>query len=388
VTAKGARAFVGVYQFDGAERRDVIGAYPVWGANAARERFKQWKRDAELGVDPRGDPEPEDPTASSFRARAEQYLADPRKKRQKTPLRPATQREYRRSLLGYAVALHNKSFDSISRREVADLLDTVKMQRGVVSAMRTRAAIGRLYSWGIARGYVEHSPVTGTEGWETPKRARELSDAELRMVWAGTREPTAFHMIVRLLLWTGARPAEAGGLCKSELRPEGTWELPAERSKNGRALVLPLSRQARAAIAAYQARHPWRELILGRSGDRPFSGWSAAKRKLDGQMARANAERRQGRSLKTREEPAELDFMRPWQLRDVRRTVETRLASMGVAQELINRILNHAQGPITTTYNRYEYLQEKQQALQSWADELERISPPVTANVVSMTSRP
>jgi integrase len=371
VTSKGARAFVGIYHLNGAERRDTIGVLGVWKAQAAREIFKRWRRDADLGIDPRGEPAAEGPEGATFKARAEQYLIDPRKKRQKTPLRPSTVKEYRRALLTYAAPLHDRPFDAIGRRDIAGLLDKVKAQRGAVSAMRARAAIGRLYSWGMARGYVEHSPVIGTEGWETPKRDRELSDDELRMVWAATAAPSPFNLIVRLLLWSGARPAEVGGMAKSELRADGAWEFQAERAKNGRPLVLPLPRQARDAIAAWQEAHPWRDPIVGRVGGKPFSGWSRAKRQLDERIARLDTK-----------------SMRPWQLRDLRRTVETRLASIGIPQEIINRVLNHAEGPITATYNRYEYAEPKRHALQKWADELDRIvAAPGTGNVVQMRGR-
>jgi integrase len=370
VTAAGARSFVLVYHFERKERRDTIGQFPAWGAKAAREVAKAWRRDADLGVDPRGEPEPEDLEVSTFKARAEQYLADPRRKRQKTPLRPATVREYRRALLTYAAPLHGRPLDAIRRRDVADLLDDVKAERGAVSAMRTRAALGRLYTWAIGKGYVESSPVIGTEGWETPQRDRELSDAELRVLWAATADKSDYNLIVRLILWTGARPSEAGGMARPELSG-GIWSFAADRAKNGRPLALPLPRQAREALEAWPDIEG-RDALFGH-GRNGFSGWSRAKARLDGRIARINAKRRLGRPLAQDEEPAEGDAMAAWQLRDLRRTTETRLASIGVPQEIINRILNHAQGPITATYNRYEYLDEKRAALQKWADELERI---------------
>jgi hypothetical protein len=40
VTCKDARAFVGVYHFEGVERRDTIGGFPEWKAKAARDVFK------------------------------------------------------------------------------------------------------------------------------------------------------------------------------------------------------------------------------------------------------------------------------------------------------------------------------------------------------------
>jgi len=385
VTAAGARAFVLVYHFNGVERRDTIGQCPAWGAKAARDVAKRWKRDVDLGIDPRGEPAPEDdPADATFKARAEQYLADPRRKRQKTPLRPSTVKEYRRALLTYAKPLHGKSLEEIRRRDIAGLLADVKATRGAVSAMRTRAALGRLYTWAIAQGYVENnSPVVGTEGWETPKRDRELTDYELQAVWAAAAERSDYNLIVRTILWTGCRPSEAGGIARSELN-DGIWSFTADRAKNGRPLALPLPRQAFEAFEAWP-RIEGRDRLFG-YGRNGFSGWSHAKDRLDDRITRANAERRLGRSLDENEEPAEEDALAPWQLRDLRRTVETRLGSVGVPQEIINRILNHAQAPITATYNRYEYLEEKRAALQKWADQLDRIvgSGGEGANVVPL----
>ena len=390
VTAAGAKAFLLVYHFGGVERRDTIGAWPAWNAKAAREVAKSWRRDVDLDVDPRGEPEPEDPENATFKARAEQYLVDPRRKRQKTPLRASTVKEYRRALLTYAKPLHGEPLDAIRRRDIAELLDQVKAERGTVSAMRTRAALGRLYTWAIARGYAETNPVAGTEGWETPKRERELSDEELRLVWAATAEKSDYNLIVRMILWTGARPAEAGGMAWTELNGGGIWAFTADRAKNGRPLALPLPRQAQDALEA-RPRIEGRDALFG-YGKNGFSGWSHAKAALDDRIARLNAERRLGRPLAENEEPAEEDHMGPWQLRDLRRSVETRLASIAVPQEIINRCLNHAQGPITTTYNRYEYLEEKRAALQKWADALDRITAPEgpgaeAANVIGLRRR-
>jgi integrase len=395
VTAAGSKAFVLVYHFGGVERRDTIGEVPAWKAKAARTVAESWRRDIRLEIDPRGEPEPDKPEDATFVARAKQYLVDPRKKRQKTPLRPATKREYERALLTYAKALHGRPFDAISRREVSDLLDKVKAERGTVSAARTRAAIGRLYSWGMAKGYCEHSPVTGTESWETPKRDRELSDAELPDVWAATAEPTDYNAVIRLCLWTGARSASEVGAMRWPEIEDGVWIKPGDRIKNYRPLAVPLPTQARALLEA-RARIVGRDPVFGIWSENGFNAWSASKERLDERIARIRAERRLSRELEKGEAPEAGDYLKPWQVRDIRRTVETRLASIGVPQEIINRTLNHAQGPITSTYNRYEYIAEKRDALQRWADRLEEIvtpppakpdTPPAADNVVRFAAR-
>jgi len=169
------------------------------------------------------------------------------------------------------------------------------------------------------------------------------------------------------------------------------WTVPGSRTKNHRPLALPLPHQAVTALAAWP-RIKDRDKLFGRvMRDRPdtgFQGWSLAKARLDNRIARANAVRRLGKPLAKGEEPSEDDELAPWDLHDLRRTVETRLASIKVRKEIANRILNHAAAPITETYDLYDYLPDKADALQRWADKLDTIvAKPSRTNVVPMAAR-
>jgi integrase len=245
--------------------------------------------------------------------------------------------------------------------------------------MRCRAALSRLYSWAIAHGHAEVNPVTGTEGFETPKRSRVLTDTELQVIWAATAEPADFNLIVRLALWTGTRRSEPGGMTDSEL--DGSkWTVPGARTKNGRALVLPLPRQAVDALAAWP-RVEDRDLLFG-GGRKGFQGWSDAKVQLDEQILKHMRKLGQEQG----QDPEKVKLV-PWTLHDLRRTVETRMAGLGVPKEIVNRVLNHAAGPITEAYDLHSYLPEKKAALQRWADELAGIVGETEDNVVQMTAR-
>jgi integrase len=391
VTHKGARAFVLAYRFKGEERRDTIGDFPAWGAKAARTVAENWRRDARLGVDPRPEPEPEPAEDATFKARAEAFLEHGRRKRG-LPLRPATKREYRRALLTYAKSLHDRPLAEVRRGEVATVIQRIAKDHGEVAAMRCRAALSRLWTWAIANGHAEGNPVSGTEGYAAPKRSRVLTDDELRVVWKATAEQTDFNLIVRLCLWLGTRRGEPGGMADSELAGE-LWTIPDTRTKNHRPLALPMPRQAVAALDAWQGqrrkecearKQEPRPKLFGR-GDNGFSGWSAAKLRLDSRVARLNAEQRLGRKLAENEKPAPQDAV-DFDLHDCRRTVETRLARLRVPKEVANKILNHAAGPITEAYDLHDYLPEKAEALQAWADTLERIVGEAPSNVVPVRS--
>jgi integrase len=345
VTSKGARAYVGCYTFEGLERRDTIGLRPIWKAGAAREIFKRWKRDADLGIDPRGAPESEAP--ETFKTLAFEFLTHGRTKRGRL-LRSATLIGYRRALFGYLMPLHVRSAADVKRSDAAAQLRIIAMKHGPTTAMRTRAAGSRFYSWLIANGKVEANPFTGTEGYEMTRRTRTLSDGELAVLWAATADDTDFSMIVRILIWCGCRRGEAGSMKWTELI-DGLWVVPSERVKNHRTLVLPIPRQMREALDTWP-RRLGRDHLFG-TGPNGFQAWSQSKRRLD----------------------ARLNFRSDFDLHDVRRTVETRMAGLGIPKDHVNRVLNHAAGPVTESYDMWSYMPEKASALGRWADTLEQI---------------
>jgi integrase len=51
---------------------------------------------------------------------------------------------------------------------------------------------------------------------------------------------------------------------------------------------------------------------------------------------------------------------------DLRRTVRTRLAALGISDVVAERVLGHKLQGILAVYNRYDYDQEKRQALEAW----------------------
>ncbi len=66
-----------------------------------------------------------------------------------------------------------------------------------------------------------------------------------------------------------------------------------------------------------------------------------------------------------------------WTLHDLRRTVATHMASLGVAPHVIERVLNHRKGVVSgvaATYNRFTYLPEMREALEMWALRVEELA--------------
>jgi integrase len=55
-------------------------------------------------------------------------------------------------------------------------------------------------------------------------------------------------------------------------------------------------------------------------------------------------------------------------LHDLRRTARTHLEAIGVAPHVAERCLNHSVRGLVGVYNRYDYLDERRSALESWAN--------------------
>jgi integrase len=167
---------------------------------------------------------------------------------------------------------------------------------------------------------------------------------------------------------TGARPSEVGGMCWSELNLDaGTWDLPAARSKNHRAHCLRLPVPALAILRQVQVKSRGRDQLFGARASVGFSGWDNAKIALD---------RRLG------------DQVGPWQLRDIRRSVATGMADLGIAPHIIEAVLNHYSGHragVAGVYNRARYDQEVTTALIRWsAHVMALVEGRRTDNIVSI----
>src|SRR5689334_4604118 len=73
-----------------------------------------------------------------------------------------------------------------------------------------------------------------------------------------------------------------------------------------------------------------------------------------------------------------------WTNHDIRRTVRSHLSRLKVAEEAREAILAHVRPGIKSTYDHYDYLDEKREALELWAARLRSIVNPPVPNVVRL----
>jgi integrase len=220
-------------------------------------------------------------------------------------------------------------------------------------ANRTLALVSRIFTFGVSREIVEQNPA-----YRMPKpgverqRERCLAEAEIATVWQVLdREPSHIGAIFRLALLTAARRGEVCGLRWPELDLDaGCWIVPAERSKNGLEHRIPLTPEAVAVLKRIRENQRDSTFVF-RGGKR---GQPIAN--LQKPMLRIKA-------------ASGVDF----RFHDIRRTVATSLASLGVPRLVVSKLLNHVDDSVTAIYERHRYDKEKRAALLRWERRLMQI---------------
>jgi integrase len=353
------KSWVAQYRQHGATRRVLVGSADVLTSEQARTAAKRILAQAALGEDPQAKKsERRAQTKFTFATVADDYLAV-----KQPTVRSATYVENRRYLTGpYFKSLHSTPIDRIERRDVATCLLAIGRDCGTVTAARARSAVASLFAWTMGEGLCENNPTIGTNRPKAPPaRSRVLDDGELAAVWRACGDDN-FGRVVKLLMLTGQRRTEVGGMTWTELS-DGVWTIPGDRTKNHRTHVLPLSGLAQSIIEA-TPRIVGCDHLFGEKG---FTSWGGSKAALD---------KRLGAKVK------------PWTIHDLRRTAATRMADIGIAPHVVEEVLNHQsghRGGIAGVYNHSRYEREVRAAVALWADHVRSITSGGGRKVVVFT---
>jgi integrase len=385
VTEKGVKTWVVVYRVGGKQRRLTLGRYPAVGLKEARQAAREALLQVQAGIDPVAQQQEVETQAAVERADtfghlAARYLSEHVARK---ALRWADlERILNRDVLPF---IGDKPLNALTKRDVQRVIDPIAARGAGVQANKTLEVLSRIFNWAIKRDLIDVSPTRNVEppGVETD-RARWLDEAEIRKVWrACDSMQYPFGPVVKLLLLTGQRRDEVGGLSWSEIDMEGaTWTLPAERSKNGKEHEVHLSPLALDVLAGLP-RFSTGDFVFTTTGKAPASGYSMAKRRLDATILKQDREAAALAGL----DPDKVKPMPAWVLHDLRRTTVSHAARLGVAPHIADKILNHQSGTIkgvAAVYQRHAFLTERRDALNLWARFVESVIKPAPGNVVML----
>jgi integrase len=151
------------------------------------------------------------------------------------------------------------------------------------------------------------------------------------------------------------------------------WTIPGDRYKTKLDHVIPLTAHAKALIAGKPSGFKGNSWFIFSTtgGTLAFSGFSKAKKALDAEIA--SLRKASGR-----------DAMPRWTLHDLRRTARSLMSRAKVPTDHAERVLGHVIGGVRETYDRYEYLDEKRDALDSLARLVDWI---IHRRIISVTRR-
>jgi integrase len=292
--------------------------------------------------------------------------------------------------------LGDRDITGIRRRELAEHLDTIADRHGVTTARRVGGLLKRLFKFAASRDVIENDPAAALmlPGAER-QRERTLTEAEIKALWKATDPATKpdernkagrikphpsdfpWGAYFRLLLLTGQRRSEVATMRWSAVDLNaGTWALEAAEVKSARAHLVPLSPLAVKLLKALPRFSSINvngdavpcDFVLTTNGRTAIADFSKPKGWLDKAML------------------VELGELPHWVVHDIRRTVSTNLARLGIDPFVRRRVLNHALTGVDAIYDRHDYLEPKRRALDIWAHEIERIVGDKSAggNVVAL----
>jgi len=345
VTPKGAKSFAFVYRHK-ATRKVIwlnIGRYPDVTLTEARQRTDEARKVAASGGTPVLAAKAEN--GKTYAQVVTQYYDEYLR-----PLRSGAKVRTILERIGRIYGWNDRLIAGISDNDAATMLSHYANVRGKRKmANRVKELEHKMFRWAKQPGrkYVAVNPFSDLPAL-APREERErfLQDDEIRELWRALDKPEALGLpwditIVRdiataykLILATAARPGMVRGLAGTELcalsgpSTNGPhWSLPAERMKNEKPFITPLSGLALELLQPH--------LKTGQI----FS----LKRHLD------DAARRIVKQL----------GMKRWTPHDLRRTAATILDRKGYSLDNIGHLLAHSRKGITKVYARWEHFDLK-----------------------------
>jgi integrase len=321
----------------GQDRRKVsLGQYPSLSLQDARKK-------ALVAL---GSPEAKK-VAISFTEAKEAFLGQSR-------WRPSSKRVIESSLRHFS---WTRPLQKITYEDIEAALSAIPGRSARAHALKD---IRTFFNWCVPR-YLPSSPCVGLKMEPQPSRDRVLTDEELKAVWIAAEQCGQFGVIVKLLILTGQRRSEIGGL-KWEWIKDDRITLPASVTKNGREHTFPITASVVKLLTSLtKLNSPLVFAVPGATKTSPpswttFSAWSkshAALLKLSGTSG--------------------------WTLHDLRRTFATGLAALGTPIHVTEKILNHVSGTtggLVGIYQKHSYWPEQVEALRKWEERVLSLAQP------------
>lgn len=373
VFPSGEKSWVFIYTFQGRKRRMTLGKYPTMTLKKAKSEHRKaldmLQNDKKDPAFEKQKEKAETRDSSTIEGLIEEYIkihAEPNKRSWKEDQRMLNK--------DVRPAWGKRKAKDITRHDVIQLLDKIKVRGSPIIANRTFACMRRMFNFAIKRAILDASPCIMIEApAKENRRDRYLSTEEIKIFWYGLDNAPmsqAIKLALKFLLVTAQRKSEVISAEWSEIDfTTNIWTIPADKAKNKSAHRVPLSKLALELLAE----------IKKINGD---SRWLFPSERINAPIRGQSVDHALRRSSHV------FPNVKSFCVHDCRRTAATHMAGLRISGETLSRILNHAKKGVTEQhYIKHGYDDEKRHALDAWARKLKEITTNNQfSNVISLTA--
>ncbi len=366
ISPKDKRTWFIMYKTEsGKIKRFTLGTYPQMSLKEARTRANDTMVRIHAGDDPMQERQERRnaPTVSDLWERYQEELSH---KRQKKSFKTEYE-ELRRWTKILAPAIGDMKVADVTPMDISNILSEVA-KNAPVSANRLHSLLRMMFKVALGNGWITIHPMQWLDkpGGSEPPRKRFLTDEEIKILWKYFDTlRTNPRDILKLGLLTAQRPGEIMSMKWSDIDiVSGIWKIP--DTKTGNDHLVPLSPQVKMILenrkngVGFSQKQMWMK-----SHEFVFpSKYNVAKGASSYHTKTTKEARR-----KLREKTG----IQNWTAHDLRRTARTIMSRLKIKHHVRERVLNHAQNGVQGVYDQYDYLQEKADALNKLANELDRI---------------
>jgi integrase len=268
----------------------------------------------------------------------------------------------------------------ISRDDVLDILAAIAQRGAKVHSDNVRAYLRAAFELGIhaqsmtrwrgkaPRFRIEHNPVATIKRTlsRKPKGQRALSETEVRELWSTNLLTPQMHLALKFILASGQRVEEVLHATWDEFDSgKGLWTIPGERRKTR-------GKTSEPHLVPLTELHIQILEEINKTTDDPRFLFPARG---------TGGPRRYDSLTKSVTVFVKNSGMQSFSARDLRRTFKTLAGSMSIPLEMRNRLQGHALVDVGSVYyDRYDYLDQKREAMEQWVLGLGKIITTATKN--------
>lgn len=370
ISPKGLITFQYRYRFGGKPVRLKLGTYGKMSIKEAREAMERCKKWLEEGKDPATqikmvkEKTMQSPTVSVL---VDEWLATP-------SVKELVKFKYWQRML----ALH---VTDRYGKLIADDMDPTHWEKiflGItksgspVQAGNVLVKMKQVIRYALRRRRITSNALMLLELNDIGKRPedgeRYLDDTEIGLFWNGigeTKMSWQNQMLLKLVLLTGCRGIEMRLAKKSDFNLDAReWIIPKESSKTRKRFVRGISQLAAGYLQQVFDLYPDFSIVF-----------PPAKVQKDRPMAASAL-------ISMASQAEKLTGGRHWSIHDLRRTCKTKMAELGVAPHVSEKILGHKLTGMLAIYDQYDYIPEQQEAADRWAKKIQECSSIISSPLV------